>query len=636
MCGIAGIVGFADLDAITRMIRALGHRGPDDSGIQAFPKCGVALGHTRLSILDLSVLGHQPMGDASGRYWITFNGEIYNFKEVRHNLRKSGHTFLSNTDTEVILAAYQQWGSQCLDRLNGMFAFAIWDEVEGTLFAARDRLGIKPFYYAVQGKQLIFASEIKAILSTGRIQAEPDLNALHTPAMYQAGPFTGFKGILKLPPGNSLNFGKDGLAIKPYWTIAASEDPAKESEAIEKLDQLLEAAVSGQMLSDVPIGLLLSGGLDSSLILALMAKHAGGRINTFTIKYRDCDQKFEQMPDDSVYARAMAKRFNCNHHEIEVQPDVVSLLPKMMWHLDEPLADPAAINTYLIAKAARERGIFVLLNGMGGDEIFGGYRKYLACLFASRYQRFVPRIAHEWIKRAVEMLPAATSRRGLRTVRWAKRFLNFAALPEDFRYLTSSAISSFDLSRLFEGVQPIGIPYQKVHFVSSQLETLRRSDLAYLTRMCLSDTQVYMADHNLTYSDKCTMAVGVEGRPPLTDHKIVEYMFTLPPSFRIRGGTQKYLLKKVAERYLPKNIVHRPKAPFGSPLRSWIRGPLSEMIADYLSPSSLKQRGIYSLAFVREKIEKDRKGLEDNAHLIWTLLCNEIWFRTFLPSPGGH
>jgi asparagine synthase (glutamine-hydrolysing) len=629
MCGIAGIVGCADRERIERMTRVITHRGPNSSGVQIFEQDGVALGHQRLSILDLSERGHQPMADRDQRVWITFNGEIYNFQEVRRRLEEKGYPFGSNTDTEVILYAYLEWGHDCLKELNGMFAFAIWDTRTRTLFAARDRLGIKPFYYAVRGRSLIFASEIKAILSSGMVPAEPDLKALHTPAIYQAGPSTGFKGVFKLPPGNRLHFGESGLSIKPYWEINPSEDETDEIQATEKLDELLNNAVSGQMLSDVPIGLLLSGGLDSSLILALMAKHGGGCINTFTIKYRECDQKFEQMPDDSKYARTIAQQFHCNHREIEVEPDVVSLLPKMMWHLDEPLADPAAINTYLIAKSARENGIPVLLNGMGGDEVFGGYRKHLACLLADKYQTFVPRFAQALVKSATDLLPAATSRRGLRTVRWAKRFVSFASLPEDMRYLVSSTVSPLDFSRLFANGSSNGSAYAESHFAQAQFDTLRRSDLSYLTRMCLSDTRVFMADHNLTYSDKCTMAIGVEGRPPLTDHKIVEYMFSLPAAFRIRGKTQKYLLKKVAERYLPAEIIYRPKAPFGSPLRAWIRGPLAGMIAEYLSPASLKQRGLYNAQFVHEKIENDKKGVEDNAYLIWTLLCNELWFRTF-------
>lgn len=631
MCAIAGVVGSADREQIETMTQIMAHRGPDSWGVQLFPNDAVALGHRRLSILDLSERGHQPMSDGAQRFWITFNGEIYNFQEIRRELEKKGYTFSSGTDTEVILKAYQQWGADCLERFNGMFAFAIWDTKTRTLFAARDRIGIKPFYYWHDRGHFVFASEIKSILASGLVPKEIDYLALHTPALYQAGPSTGFKGIHKLPPGHSLTLHQDKLVLKRYWQIEPTEEIPSSNDALERLDELINSAVKMQMLSDVPVGAFLSGGLDSSLIVALMKKHSGQAISTFTIRYSDADQKFERMPDDSSYARKVATLFDCQHHEFTIEPKITELLPKITWHLDEPLSDPAAINTYLISQAARDHGIVVLLNGMGGDEIFGGYRSQLACLYANRYRACVPEFARDLIGRAAERLPSATRRRGLRFTRWTKRFLSLAAVPGEDRYISQGMMNEETYGSMFSWQHASRSTFPEHHHSVSLKARLGRPGLGYLTRMCLADTEVYLPDHNLTYSDKCTMAAGVEGRPPLTDHRIAEFMFSLHPTFRIRRSTQKYLLKKVGERYLPREIVYRPKAPFGAPLRAWIRGPLSEMVRDLLSVECLKRRGIYNPQFVKGAIERDLQGTEDNAHLIWRLLCNELWCRTFFP-----
>jgi asparagine synthase (glutamine-hydrolysing) len=304
----------------------------------------------------------------------------------------------------------------------------------------------------------------------------------------------------------------------------------------------------------------------------------------------------------------------------------------MIWHLDEPLADPAAINTYIISKAARDHGIVVLLNGVGGDEVFGGYRKHVACLRADAYQSLVPGPMQGWIRGALDRLPVATARRGLKIARWGKRFASFASLPQAERFLAS------DLSlgeQQYRDLFGPGTDYRETHFFKSQAPGFDRSDVSYLTKMCLNDTRVFLPEHNLTYSDKASMAAGIEARPPLTDHRVVEFMFTLPPDLRIRGNTQKYLLKRVSEKYLPKEVVYRPKAPFGSPLRSWMRGPLAPMVRDILSGPSVKARGLYDHRHVTQLIENDARGLEDHSLTIWMLLTNELWFRTFWPQSGS-
>lgn len=631
MCAIAGLINCGEPALLQRMMDVMAHRGPDSQGREWFARFNSGFGHCRLAILDLSPTGHQPMVTPSGRYWITFNGEIYNFQELQDQLRAKGCQFKSTGDTEVILHAYEQWGVDCLKKFNGMFAFAIFDTHTGQLFAARDQIGIKPFYYHQQGECLVFASEVKGILQCPFVERRPNYEALLTPARFQISPHTAFEGIWKLPPAHYLTFADGQLKIERYWRLEPNEsDDRPDAALIDEMDALLKDAVRFQMIADRPVGTFLSGGLDSSIISALMRQNTTGDIHAFTIKFSEADQKYERMPDDSFYARKVADQLGFSFHEFELQPAVAHLLPKMVWHLDEPLSDPATINTYMISKAARDLGIIVLLNGVGGDEIFGGYRKHLACLKAELYQDFVPERMRAVVERMARRLPVANVSHGFKYLRWFKRFASFASLPQAERYLASDlSLSAEQFEKLFPGQK-----YHDTYFYRAQQSDLSRSDLSYLTRMCLNDTHVFLPEHNLTYSDKAAMAASIETRPPLTDYRLVERMFALPPRQRIRGNMQKYLLKKVAERYLPREIVHRPKAPFNSPLRAWIRGPLAGMVDDLLSESSLRARGMYHASYVRSLIENDRRGLEDNGMVIWTLLTFEIWFRTFFGANG--
>ena len=630
LCGIAGLVHWGNKETLERMVDVQRHRGPDDSGVEWFEARGSGLGHRRLSIIDLSPAGHQPMSNDAGTLWITYNGEVYNYPEVREQLRTQGHSFRSQSDTEVILKAYETWGPECLNHLNGMFAFAIYNLRTDELFAARDRLGIKPFYYHQQGDRLVFASEIKALLTTSLVEARPDVLALHTPARFQVAPYTGFEGIFKLPAAHYLVLRDGRLELRRYWTIEPREDVRiDQEEARARLDGLLRDAVRLQMIADVPVGVFLSGGLDSSIISAHMKHLTGDRIHSFTIAFAPEDQRFEKMPDDSRYARQVANQFGFIHHEAVIKPDIVDLLSRMTWHLDEPLADPAAINTYLLSDMARKQGIVVMLNGMGGDEVYAGYRKQLACLHADTYQAIMPASLQRSIEGLSRAIPVATNRQGFRSLRWAKRFLSFASLPPLERYLASDL--ALTAGRYTE-LMPNGPAYAETSYYRAQRNAFEAHEVSYLTRMCLNDTLFFLPDHNLTYSDKAAMAAGVESRPPLIDHRLVEYMFTLPPSLRIRRNLQKVLLKRVAEKYLPNEIVYRPKAPFGAPLRSWIRGPLAEMVGDLLSETAVKARGLYDPSTVRRLIELDCTGQEDNAHVIWTMLTIEVWFRTFFGS----
>jgi len=630
MCGISGIVGCGNRAVLERMTDAIAHRGPDDSGVLWLEEHRLGLGHRRLSIIDLSPAGHQPMSDDESNLWIVFNGEIYNYREIRAELQTKGHSFRSNSDTEVLLKAYRQWGENCLARLNGMFAFVIYDVESRKLFAARDRLGVKPFYYWHDGEALVFASEIKALLASRLAPCTPDYEALHTPTRFQVSPLTGFKGIRKLSPGECLNFEAGQLTLRRYWSLKPSEkEPASESKLIDRLEHLLKDAVALQMIADVPVGVFLSGGLDSSIVASLVRQNTNADVHSFTIKFSEGDQKFERMPRDDVFARQVAQQLGFRHHEFEIKPDVAALLPRVAWHLDEPLSDPAAINLLLMSEAAREHGIIVMLSGMGGDEIFGGYRKHLACLKADTYQSLIPQPVRRVIESSASAIPVGNRYRGWRSTRWLKRFLSFASLPRAERYLSSDlSLSPQQLHDTF-AAHP---SYWDSYFYRAQAPLFAGNGVSYLTKMCLNDTQVFLPDHNLMYSDKASMAAGIEGRPPLTDHRVVELMFSLPSWTRIKGNTQKYLLKRVSERHLPSDVVYRPKAPFASPLRSWIRGALAPMVDDLLSHQTIRQRGLYDADYVCKLIAKDRAGMEDNSLMIWTLLNVEVWFRTFFSN----
>jgi len=626
MCGITGLVGIGNSKLLNKMTTFVAHRGPDNHQIKWFDNFNSGLGHRRLSIIELSDAGNQPMPNDNKTLWISYNGELYNYREIRDLLKKHRFKFYTNSDTEVVLKSYEYWGVKCLEKFNGMFAFTILNSLTGELFAARDQVGIKPFYYSHINKSLIFASEVKAILKSGLVTSEPDYFALHTPTRFQISPYTGFKNILKLPPAHYLIFKNGELSINKYWAIKPIEKLISEEDAVSQLDRLLQDAVKYQMVADVEVGAFLSGGVDSSIITALMTKHTAQKIRTFTIKFQQEDQNFESMPEDSKYARLVAEKFGFNHQEIVINPDIVDLIPKIIWHLDEPLADAAAINTYLISKMARDEGIIVLLNGMGGDEIFGGYRKHLACMKADLYNKLLPSYIQATISGIANKIPVASNKSGFRLARWGKRFLSFASLPKIERYLSSDlSLNPEKFQKLFSS----DLTYWDTHFFNSQKDHFSPNGISYLTQMCYNDTVTFLPEHNLTYSDKATMAASIESRPPLTDINVIEFMFTLPQNFRIKGNQQKYLLRKVAEKYLPSEIVNRPKVPFGSPLRSWIRGGLKEMVNDYLSFEAIKRRGLYNPDYVIEKIKLDRDGKEDNAQLIWQLLISEIWFRTF-------
>ncbi len=634
MCGICGITNFTDPHQIEMMNATLVHRGPDDAGVYVSKQEGIALGHRRLSIIDLSERGRQPMCDDREEIWLVFNGEIYNFREIQSDLRKRGYSFRSHSDTEVIIYAYKEWGHACLQRFNGMFALAIWDRRDRSLFLARDRLGIKPLFFSEWKGQFLFASEMKAILSLPGFPREIDTDNLHGNLIlsWTPGPKTAFQRIQKLQPGHYLVWKNGQKTDRSFWELKPGPIRIRqEGELVEELRWLLQDAVRLQMIADVPVGAFLSGGLDSSALVAYMTAVAKAPVRSYTIAFDAADMAHEKMPDDSRYARIMADHFGTRHQEILIRPDIADLLPKLIWHNEDLVTDTAAINTYLIAKIAKDEGTKVLLNGMGGDEVFGGYRKYLASLYARRYRRFVPSpIRRGMIEPLAARLPVAGKRGGFRYARWAKRFFRGASMDDLPCFISNGSFyNGAELAQLL--ARPDGFDFENSYMYQKFHQAFQGAEhLTYLGRMCYLDTLMYLPDWNLNYSDKAAMAASLESRPPLTDHRIVEFAFSLPDRYRIRRGSQKYLLKQALTGLLPERIIHRPKAPFGAPLRSWMKGGLSDLVEECLSERAVRERGWYNPRFIQKLVEENRAGRQDHAHRLWNLVNQELWCRTFL------
>jgi asparagine synthase (glutamine-hydrolysing) len=650
MCGIAGTVGFANQELLERMSAVMEHRGPDDSGqkILSTETLQVGLAFRRLAIIDLSPLGHQPMCSPDERVWIVFNGEIYNYRELRQDLQAKGYTFKSQTDTEVILNAYLEWGEHCPKKLNGMWAFAIVDLRKNLVFLSRDRVGEKPLYYThLPGNRLMFASEIKSLLQCDELQREINPDGILSTLLFlwTPEPKTAFKGIEKLPAGCNMRIQNGKATIEKYWDIEFESYGKDKGEAyyIEELDALLQDTVRRQMIADVKVSAFLSGGLDSSLIAALMTRQKGEPITTYTIAFTERDKKFEAMPDDQKYAKIVARHLNADYQEIVLEPNVAELLPKLIYHLDEPIADSASINTYLICKMAKQSGTTVLLSGMGADELFAGYRKHLSVKVASLYRCVPALLRHAVIEPLVNMLPVANEKGGFRLFRWAKRFIKFASLPDFEAFVGSYAYYSEPELRalLSPEFQEVAMKSYAESYPIRRHEEVRQALLSrqpkldLVTLMCAIDTKLFLTSLNLTYSDKSSMAASVEERVPFVDYRIVEFAHRLPARYKLGGSwvggyVQKYLLKKVAEKYLPKEIVYRPKAPFGAPLRAWIRNDLDQMIEDVLTPERLRQRGMFNANAVLNMLHRHKTGQEDYAHRIWALLTLELWMREFI------
>jgi asparagine synthase (glutamine-hydrolysing) len=582
------------------------------------------LAHRRLSIIDLSAAADQPL--VKQGLAISYNGELYNYRQLRDELAGHGVRFRTTSDTEVVLEAWRKWGPEALSRFRGMFAFALLDEQSGSLFLARDQLGIKPLYYLRRGGGVIFASELKALVSVVGPELRADPGALIASMLYYWLPEQqcAAEGVEKLPPGSWVEFRPDGgMRQQVYWRIRDVAAEAAEGPPAD-LGAVIEDSVAAHLVSDVPVSTFLSGGLDSSIVTVL-AQRDEPNIDAYTIAFRPEDNRLEAMPDDARYARLLAGQFGIKLHEIEIAPDVVDMLPRVVDLLDEPIGDPAAINTLLMCEAARDAGVKVLLSGMGADELFGGYRKQLACVLAARYQRVPGWIRGGMVGPAVRALPVAAFGRGLRRARWAKRFLTFAELSEEAAFRRSYTM--YDPDELVRLLNPDLAPHvDKLLDEHSAVYNDNRLD-DHVNRMCLADARMFLPGLNLAYTDRASMAASTEVRVPFVDPEVVRAAFSITGPDKISGRQGKVALKQAAEAWLPKQIIYRPKASFGVPLRAWVGNELREQVDDVLLAGNLVSSGFLRREAVAQLVDDERAGREDRSKQIWQLLTMEMWCR---------
>ncbi|HET6856147.1 MAG TPA: asparagine synthase (glutamine-hydrolyzing), partial [Streptomyces sp.] len=567
---------------------------------------------------------------------LTYNGEIYNAPQLRAELRAAGVQFRGTSDTEVLMEAWRRWGTDCLPRLRGMFAFAVFDERTGELVLARDQLGIKPLFLLRRGTGLVFASELKALAAATGGSLEVDEAALVASLLYYWVPDSrcALREAEKLPPGSWLRCRPDGRVERGrYWNLrdvaAEGQERARSGERPD-VAAVVEESTRLHLLSDVPVATFLSGGLDSSYLTALAARDRPG-ISAYTIGFRAEDAKFEAMPDDLRYARQVAEQFGVDLHEIEIAPNVLDLLPQMTYHLDEPIGDPAAINTFLICEAAREAGVKVMLSGMGADELFAGYRKHLANLIALRYQR-VPRPLRRGVSRAVDRLPVATARRGYRSVRFAKRFLSFADLPEETAFRRSYTM--YDQAELLALVNPDLAP--AVDDVLTEHADVYRDNALddFVNRMCLGDARMFLPGLNLAYTDRSSMAASTEVRVPYVDVEVVKAAFAVPGNRKIVGRQGKAVLKEAATSILPREIVYRPKGLFSAPLRAWMSRDLAPLVREVVNDGLLVRSGFLSRDALARMVAEDAAGQRDFSKHLWHVLTLEYWYREATSGSG--
>ena len=624
MCGIAGFVDQGDFSneertaILTRMCRAIVHRGPDDEGLQVDGP--VALGMRRLSIIDLSG-GHQPMSGEDGKVSIVFNGEIYNYRELQRELESRGHVFKTNSDTESIVHGYEEFSAGCVKHLRGMFCFAIWDEKAKTLFLARDRVGKKPLYYTqTRLGSFVFGSELKSILEHPDVEREIDLEALdaYLTLGYVPDPLSIYRGIRKLPPGHTLTYSDGRITLEQYWDFDFVPDTSRTEESyVEELRQLLDDAVRSRLVADVPLGAFLSGGIDSSTVVALMAKAMGQPVKTFSIGFR------EDSYNELEYARLTARRYGTDHHEFFVTPDICGVADELAWHLDEPFADPSSIPTFVVSKLARQH-VTVALSGDGGDELFGGYTRYLVerdrKVFAQLPKVFRQNVMYPLSYR----LPHGARGRNL---------LHNLALDPIERYLDSVSVFtsmnrrllySEEFTRKLEGLPSVAGKFLQY---ASKVKTGEDLDLLLYT-----DSKTYLPGDILTKVDRMSMAASLETRAPLLDQKLIEFVTQIPAAMKIVGSETKYILKRAVKDLVPNEILTRAKQGFGIPVSKWINQELRGRIRDTLSDSITRQRGYFNYSYVEVLLREHDRGRRDHSTSLWALFMLELWHRRFLDA----
>ncbi|MDP1678349.1 MAG: asparagine synthase (glutamine-hydrolyzing) [Bacteroidota bacterium] len=616
MCGITGYISFVEnetpsLEVLRAMTDTIAYRGPDDHGY--WQERNIGLGHRRLSILDLSPLGHQPMSVASLHSKIIFNGEIYNFQEIRAELESRGRKFISTGDTEVILHAYDEWGTQCVERFNGMFAFAIFDEKKRILFIARDRLGVKPLHYYFDKRHFVFASEIKAILKYPYVRKEMDMSAVeqYFAFKYIAAPRTIFKNMFKLLPGNTLTITLDGvLQMHQYWDpllIYSQRNGHERSEQDyeNELEQLIDSSVRYRMISDVPVGAFLSGGIDSSVVVSSMVKQSS-HVKTFSIGFTD--HRYNEAP----FAKAVASALGTDHEELIVCPEeIFDSIELLADHFDEPFADPSSIPTYLVSKLARSK-VTVALSGDAGDELFWGYSRYKKYA-AARTFNVIPAAVRKAIFHAFEKIPVDIIQKGAQG-------LQYSSLEDCYDYL-SGMFKRNDLQKLMN--------HHIVHQPSLFTKDFRNFVTDELMYPNMVDFKTYLPDDILTKVDRTSMAVSLEARAPFLDYRLVEFGLGLPLQYKVRNGEQKYLLKKILYKNLPKTLFDRPKQGFDLPLNEWFRKELKPMLQQHLSKERLSRYGFINVDYVHSIMDAHFSGRYNYYYMLWTLLSFDLWYERY-------
>jgi len=621
MCGIAGMLAEPGRLADSRLLRAmtgiLAHRGPDGDGHHEDGRVG--LGHRRLSIIDLAT-GEQPMSNDDASVWITFNGEIYNYRELRRELESRGYRFRTASDTEVIIKAYEAFGPDCVGHLRGMFAFALWDSRRRRLFLARDRAGIKPLVYAWNGRRLLFASELKALLQAPDLARELDSEALrdYLTFLYIPSPKTIFRGIRKLPPASYLLLDADGgePVIRRYWQLEFRPEAGRgEAEWIEGLRAQLADAVQSHLVSDVPIGAFLSGGVDSGSVVALMARAAQGPVRTFSIGFED------EAFDEVGYARQVAQRYHTDHYEFVVKPDALEALPRLAWQFDEPFADSSALPTYYVSKITREH-VTVGLSGDGGDENFAGYTRYARALALHRgLDRGPGRLVRPFLALGGRLLPTGARGQGYLALLGADPVERYFQIMTGGRIGALRGLLGADVR---DSVMPgLGPDRFRAHAGAAAAHD-------YVAALQRIDIETYLPEDILTKVDRTSMLVSLEARVPLLDHVLMEYVATMPTALKLSDTGGKAIFKHAMADALPHDVLHRPKMGFGVPLARWFRAELGDHAREVLLDGRTRRRGLLDPDAVAGLLEEHRSGRRDRATLLWAVLCLEEWARVWL------
>jgi asparagine synthase (glutamine-hydrolysing) len=628
MCGILGIISQDSKNLIEKSNQKMAHRGPDSEGYFNFEN--LSLAHKRLSIIELSPLGHQPMVSSCNNFVLVFNGEIYNHLDIRKEFLPN-HKFNSHSDTETLLYAFIKHGKDILNHLNGIFSFAIFNKQTKEITIVRDHYGIKPLYYYVDNEMFWFSSEIKTILKTNfnsDISIESFANYLTF--LYSPGEKTPFKHVLKLLPGHLITFNissHNDFKIEKYYEIPfdGTTSTKTESELINELEKLLLKSVERQMLADVPVGFFLSGGLDSSALVAMAKKiYPEKKFNCYTIKTNDGQDMDEGFVNDLAYARKVAKHLNVNLIEVESNVNIVREFDKMIYHLDEPQADPAPLSVLHICQQARKDGQIVLIGGTAGDDLFSGYRRHQALNF-EKYFKFIPIPLGKLLKMVIFKLPSnsAFSRR-LRKLTENIDLSKKDRLVGYFSWINKTVINSLFSSKNKTEIQK----YDPLFYHKSILKNIpNEKDL--LNQMLYLEMKTFLVDHNLNYTDKMSMATGVEVRVPFLDKELLEFSTKIPTKLKLNGMTTKYILKKVMEKYLPHDVIYRPKSGFGAPVRDWITRDMDDTIKKYLSKEMIQSRNIFNFEEIQNLIENNKTGKIDASYTIWCLLSIESWMQQF-------